>query len=147
MSREELLDGYIRVLNELYEPEAYFERTEALFLQPSFESASTRCNPGSDASAFLPAQRCLYLLKAIGLFLRLMTRVREPGLKREYRKRLWRFLKVHRRPGLVLFYLFHMTMHYHAQSHWPSGWRRGKAARQFVLNEGRRSHGPLRIDR
>ena len=32
-----------------------------------------------------------------------------------YRQRLWRFLKVHRRPGLVLNYLFHMTMHYHAQ--------------------------------
>ncbi len=55
------------------------------------------------------------LVKGIGLFLRLMTRVREPHLRREYRKRLWRFLKVHRRPGLVLFYLFHMTMHYHAQ--------------------------------
>ena len=37
MSREELRDGYIRVLNELYDPEAYFERTEALFLQPSFD--------------------------------------------------------------------------------------------------------------
>jgi hypothetical protein len=24
-------------------------------------------------------------------------------------------LKVHRRPGLALNYLFHMTMHYHAQ--------------------------------
>ena len=44
-----------------------------------------------------------------------MTRVPEPRLRREYRQRLWRFLKVHRRPGLVLNYVFHMTMHYHAQ--------------------------------
>ena len=41
--------------------------------------------------------------------------VRDAGLRRDYRRRLWRFLKVHRRPGLVLFYLFHMTMHYHAR--------------------------------
>ena len=37
MSREELRDGYIRVMNEIYEPETYFERTEALFLEPSFD--------------------------------------------------------------------------------------------------------------
>ena len=45
-----------------------------------------------------------------------MTRVPEAELRREYRRRLWRLLKVHRRPGLVLDYLFHMTMHYHAYS-------------------------------
>ena len=44
-----------------------------------------------------------------------MTRVPDARLKQEYRQRLWRFVKVHRRPGLVLNYLFHMTMHYHAQ--------------------------------
>ena len=58
----------------------------------------------------------MYLLQSIGLFARLITRVRESELRREYHKRLWRFLKVHRRPGLILSYLFHMTMHYHAQS-------------------------------
>jgi hypothetical protein len=58
----------------------------------------------------------MYLLKALGLFARLMTLVRDPRLRREYRSRFWRFLKVHRRPGLVLNYLFHMTMHYHAYS-------------------------------
>jgi hypothetical protein len=42
-----------------------------------------------------------------------MTRVRSPELRRQYRRRLWRFLKVHRRPGLTLYYLFHLVMHYH----------------------------------
>ena len=55
------------------------------------------------------------MAKAVGLFIRLMTRVPDARLRREYRQRLFRFLKVHRRPGLVLNYLFHMTMHYHAQ--------------------------------
>ena len=41
-SREELRDGYVRVLNELYEPEAYFERTDALFLDPSFDIGITK---------------------------------------------------------------------------------------------------------
>ena len=37
MSREDLRAGYLRVLNELYDPDAYFDRTEALFLNPIFE--------------------------------------------------------------------------------------------------------------
>jgi radical SAM superfamily enzyme YgiQ (UPF0313 family) len=113
MSRQELLDGYIRVLNQLYEPETYFERTEALYLQPSFEIGIFKLRSWLKTPRLLPAQGVL-LLQAIGLFLRLMTRVREPRLRREYRKRLWRFLKVHRRPGLILSYVFHLAMHYHA---------------------------------
>lgn len=52
-------------------------------------------------------------IDCLGLFTRLMTRVSDPALRREYRKRLSGFVKVHRRPGLVLFYVFHMIMHYH----------------------------------
>jgi hypothetical protein len=114
MDREELLAGYLRVLNELYEPEAYFERTEALFLQPWFDVGINKKKYWLATPSLLPLE-VGYLVKGIGLFLRLMTLVREPDLRREYRKRLWRFLKVHRRPGLVLFYVFHMCMHYHAQ--------------------------------
>ena len=51
MSREELRDGYLRVLNELYEPEAYFERTEALFLNPTSRSASPTSAPGGGSRA------------------------------------------------------------------------------------------------
>jgi radical SAM superfamily enzyme YgiQ (UPF0313 family) len=113
MSREELLDGYIRVLNELYEPEAYFARTEALYLDPSFEIGIFKLHSWLKMPRLWPAQGVL-LLQAIGLFLRLMTRVRDRKLKREYRKRLRHFLRVHRRPGLILAYVFHLTMHYHA---------------------------------
>jgi hypothetical protein len=113
MSREDLLDGYLRVLNELYNPRAYFERTEALFLDPAFDIGIKKKRKWY-APRFM-GQELGYLVKGIGLFLRLMTHVPDAALRSDYRKRLWRFLKVHRRPGLVLFYLFHMTMHYHAQ--------------------------------
>jgi radical SAM superfamily enzyme YgiQ (UPF0313 family) len=113
MSREELLDGYIRVLNELYEPQAYFERTEALYLQPSFEIGIFKLRSWLRSPRLWPFQGLL-LLQAIGLFLRLMVRVRDAKLRREYRRRLWRFIKVHRRPGLIFACVFHMTMHYHA---------------------------------
>jgi radical SAM superfamily enzyme YgiQ (UPF0313 family) len=115
MSREELRDGYIRVLNEIYDPEAYFERTEALFLEPSFDIGINKRRPWVTAPETYLVE-VGFVFQGLGLFARLMTRVGEAGLRREYRRRLWRFLKVHRRPGLVLFYIFHMAMHYHAYS-------------------------------
>ncbi len=113
MSREELRDGYVRVMNELYDPETYFERTEALFLEPSFDIGINKRRYWLTRARGLPLE-FLMTFQGIALFARLMTRVREARLRREYRKRLWRFLKVHRRPGLTLLYIFHMAMHYHA---------------------------------
>jgi radical SAM superfamily enzyme YgiQ (UPF0313 family) len=115
MSREELRDGYVRVLNALYEPRAYFDRMDALFLEPSFDFGIKKLHRWYSRLRWLPLEGLL-ALQSIGLFGRLMTRVRQPGLRREYRRRLWRFLKVHRRPGLVFMYVFHMVMHYHAYS-------------------------------
>jgi radical SAM superfamily enzyme YgiQ (UPF0313 family) len=114
MSREELLAGYLRVLNELYNPESYFDRTEALWLEPWFDIGVNKLRNWIRTPRCWP-QEASFLCRSIGLFVRLMAMVPEARLRREYRARLWRFLKVHRRPGLILNYLFHMTMHYHAQ--------------------------------
>jgi radical SAM superfamily enzyme YgiQ (UPF0313 family) len=113
MSAEQLRDGYIRVLSTQYDPQVYFERTDALFLRPEFEigyarSAYWKSNPIRKIKV-----EAVNLAAAVGLFVRLMTRVPEAHLRREYRARLKRLLKVHRRPGLVLLYVFHLAMHYH----------------------------------
>ncbi|HWT80477.1 MAG TPA: DUF4070 domain-containing protein [Candidatus Methylomirabilis sp.] len=118
MSPEQLRDGYLRVLTELSDPENYFARTEALLLHPEFEIGYVKARPLSwrrNQLRFAWAQAKM-VLPAIGLFLRLMGRIQPASLRREYRKRLWRFLKVHRRPGLTLFYLFHLVMHYHVHT-------------------------------
>ena len=36
MSREELTDGYIRIMKDLYSPDAFFDRVDDLYLQESF---------------------------------------------------------------------------------------------------------------
>ncbi len=118
MGPEELRDGYLRVLTELSDPENYFARTEALFLRPDFDIGCVKALP-----VYWRRHQLRYFLTqaemglaAIGLFLRLMSRIESTALRREYRKRLWRFLKVHRRPGLTLFYMFHLVMHYHVHT-------------------------------
>ncbi len=45
LGREELLEGYLRVLKELYDPEAFFARTDALYLKPSFDYGITSKRP------------------------------------------------------------------------------------------------------
>jgi radical SAM superfamily enzyme YgiQ (UPF0313 family) len=115
LTREQLREGYIRVLNTLYDTDAFFERTEALFLRPWFEIGIMKRRYWLTTPRFLP-QQMLLGLQAIGLYVRLMARVRSPRMRREYRSRLWRFLKVGRRPGLVLFYLFHIAMHHHLRA-------------------------------
>ena len=42
MSREELRDGFIEVMRDLYEPEAYFARLESLYLEGRFRLGEAR---------------------------------------------------------------------------------------------------------
>src|SRR5262249_41905765 len=88
--------------------------TDSLWLKPSFDIGVTK-KQNWLSSPSMYRQEAYYMAKAVGLFLRLMARVPDQKLRHEYRHRLWRFLKVHHRPGLALNYIFHMTMHYHAQ--------------------------------
>ena len=99
MSREELRDGYVQVLSELYEPEAFFERLEDLYLRariPYYPArrAYWRRHPWRR----LKAGRGLLAGSAV-LFARLMRHVPEPALRREYRKRLLAAAAVAARPG------------------------------------------------
>ena len=114
MTREELRDGYLRVLTEQYDPDRYFERTEALFLNSDFEIGSVR----SEYWRKHPIRKLKFegvrLVRTIFLYFRLLNAIPEKHLRQEYKRRFWRFLKVKRRPGLALFYLFHLAMHYHA---------------------------------
>ena len=53
------------------------------------------------------------LARAAVLYARLMRAVPEPGLRREYRRRLARLLKVRREPAVLVVYLLKCAMHYH----------------------------------
>ncbi|QEH37949.1 Radical SAM superfamily protein [Aquisphaera giovannonii] len=113
MTREELLEGYLRVLRELYDPVTYFERTDALFLDPDFDFGITKRRRWWRISPSWMQSEALCMARAIGLFARLMARVPDASLRALYRRHLGRFIKVHRRPGLVFTYVFHMAMHFH----------------------------------
>ncbi|MHC5541174.1 B12-binding domain-containing radical SAM protein [Singulisphaera rosea] len=116
IGREELRDGYLKVLVDLYEPDAFFERTEAFYIKEGIEIGKARSLYWKKHPLQRLKLESLWFVQSIALFVRLMQGVPEDYLRKEYRKRLWRFLKARRNPGDVLFYIIKMAMHYHAHT-------------------------------
>jgi len=116
MSREALRDGYVRVMNELYEPDAYFRRVEDLFLKGKLELGKGRARWWRKHRWQQLKTEGLFLAQALGLLFRILTAVPEPDLRREYRRRILRYLRQRRNPGMFLVYLIHVAMHYHAHT-------------------------------
>ena len=113
MSRAELRDGYVTLMESLYEPAAYFQRLEDLYLRGGFRLGATRAAYWrSHLWTRLKGQayewaRCAYLYR------QLMREVPEAALRREYRQRLARLLKQRRDPVVLFVYLVKCAMHYH----------------------------------
>jgi hypothetical protein len=116
IGREELRDGYVKVMNQLYECAPYFERLEALFIRGNLQVGRGRARWWRKHPWERIKLESLWLVQSIGLFARMMRDIPEAYLRREYRQRLWRFLKHTRNPGSILIYVLHLAQHYHAHT-------------------------------
>jgi radical SAM superfamily enzyme YgiQ (UPF0313 family) len=113
LSREQLRDGYLQVMNDLYEPEAYFGRLEALYLDNNVKTGLGRARYWSRHPWNRVKVQTSNLIRAAVLFWRLMSRVPDAGLRHEYRKRFRRLLSHRREPDLMVLYLIKCALHYH----------------------------------
>lgn len=116
MGRHELREGYLDLMAQLYEPQSYFDRLDELFIR---ERLLLGCrNVPDNYWKKHPWRNCQARMKdlaqALGLFARLMARVRDPKLRREYRRRVWRVLRTRREAGVLLYYVIKCALHYHA---------------------------------
>ncbi len=116
MTREELRDGYVKLLHDVYEPAAYFERLEDLYLKGKLAHGTGmtkywRRHPW----AWLKGQT-RNLITALVLCWRLFREIPEAELRREYRRRFWRLIKQRPDPNLAVLYLIKCAMHYHQYS-------------------------------
>jgi radical SAM superfamily enzyme YgiQ (UPF0313 family) len=114
ISREELRDGYVKVMNDLYTPEAYFGRLDDLFLKQGIRMGEGRYRYWKKHPRTHLKTQTIFGVQALGLFVRLMAGIPDKKLKREYRKRVWNVVKKRRDPGVALFYIIKCAMHYHA---------------------------------
>jgi radical SAM superfamily enzyme YgiQ (UPF0313 family) len=113
MTREELRKGYVRVMRELYEPAAYFDRLEALYLRGKFHfgQARTAYWRRHPIKGYYAQSR--YLIFSLGLLARLMRRVPQAELRAEYRRRVWKLLKTNRDPARLFIYVLKCAIHFH----------------------------------
>ena len=113
MTREELRDGYLQVMQDLYEPEAYFARLEDLYLTHKLQFNRGLLRYWRRHSwAWLKSQ-AKNLITSVVLYHRLMRGVPEASLRREYRRRIWRLIRARPDPNLAILYLLKCAMHYH----------------------------------
>jgi radical SAM superfamily enzyme YgiQ (UPF0313 family) len=114
VSRQALREGFVRVLNDLYEPEEFFARVEDLFLRGRVPLQPTQTRYLRHRHPWrLLRLKVGDLVKAAAVYARLMWGVREARLRREYARRLARLLRVRRDPTLLLIYVIKFAMHYH----------------------------------
>jgi radical SAM superfamily enzyme YgiQ (UPF0313 family) len=113
MSREELREGYVRLMGELYAPDAYFERLEGLYLGERIERGHARARYLGRHPWRRLREEAVSLLQAAGLYTRLMRGVSDAELRREYTRRLWRMAKLRPEPKVLRVFAIRCVMHYH----------------------------------
>jgi radical SAM superfamily enzyme YgiQ (UPF0313 family) len=116
MGREELREGYLKVLSDLYEPDSYFGRTESLYIDERLVVGRARSTYWRKHRWLQLKTETFWLFQATGLFMRMLGGIPEAHLRKEYRRRIWKLLRHRQNPGILLLYVLKMAMHYHAHT-------------------------------
>jgi radical SAM superfamily enzyme YgiQ (UPF0313 family) len=114
MSREELRDGFVGVMQEIYTADAYFERLDALFIDGRFKFVVY-------ALPYWRRHPWAWATRAIGNYvkfgvvaLRLLGGVDDERLRSRYRRQLARIVRARGfEPHMLFVYAIKVAMHYH----------------------------------
>ena len=114
MSREQLWDGYVSVMSQIYEPATFVERVEALYdsFGGAFQKARFAHLRDNKWSALL--WRTRIAVEASVLMARLLYNVSDQELRRLYLERVVRMIRNRKSLPLIHDFIAHCVMHYHA---------------------------------
>jgi hypothetical protein len=113
MSRKELRDGFVQLMADLYEPSAYFQRFEDLYLAGRLNFGRARSRYWRRHPRARLKARAVELVRCAVLYWRVIRRIPQPRLREHYRRYLRRLLRVRRDPSLVFIFLLKCAAHYH----------------------------------
>ena len=113
MTREELRDGYRSVMRKLNDVKAYFDRADSLYHDSAFQFDRALREHLSRHPIRRWAASVKTIVRCAVLYHRLMTRVDDQALTREYRLRLRRLWQQRRQPSALFIYLLKCAAHYH----------------------------------
>jgi radical SAM superfamily enzyme YgiQ (UPF0313 family) len=114
MSREQLRDGFVEVMQSAYTPDAYFERLDSLFIDDNFKFTMHQL-PYWASQRVAWAKRCLLNYVRFGVVAsRLLSMVKDEGLRSRYKQQLLRMARLRwREPHILFVYAIKVAMHYH----------------------------------
>jgi radical SAM superfamily enzyme YgiQ (UPF0313 family) len=113
MTREELKLGYQRVMRTINDPVHYFDRSDSLYLDPSFQFNKAQLAHWKQRPWLGVLENAKTLIKCGVLYRRLMKQVPDERLRAEYRKRIRQLWRTRKQPSAVLIYLLKCAIHYH----------------------------------
>jgi radical SAM superfamily enzyme YgiQ (UPF0313 family) len=113
LDRKILRDGYLRVLTDLHEPDAFFDRLDSLYLDGPLARDHGRTAHLGQISWGRPVEQVRLLTRAIVLMLRIAIAVQEAELKRVYLRRFLQILLFKPIPAVLFVYALRAAMHYH----------------------------------
>ena len=113
LGRAQLHEGYVRVMNELYEPAAYFGRLDDLYFTGGLDQSAPQHRHMRRKPLKRLARGAALLAEAAYISLRLQWGVRDKGLRRHYRAAMGRVLRKRPRPDILQAYAVKCAMHYH----------------------------------
>jgi radical SAM superfamily enzyme YgiQ (UPF0313 family) len=113
MTREELRDGYRRVMHEINSPEHFFDRTDSLYLDPDFQFNRAQQKYFRQHPLRGLAEQTKTIVRCGVLYRRLMKTVQQPELREEYKRRIRGVWKARKQPAAVFIYLLKCAIHYH----------------------------------
>ncbi len=113
MTRDELSEGYVKLMAELYDWRAYFARVDELYLAGELEIDRAWQKYARDHPWRRRGRHLRFLLEAFGIVLRLMIRVPDCLLRKAYRQNFSRMLRQRRNPAVLRIYAIKCAIHYH----------------------------------
>ena len=116
MSRETLSQGYVRLMEVLYEPAAYFDRLDDLYVAGGIDVDRAWRQYGAHHPWRARVRRLRLWLETAGLMARLLLRVPDAALRAEYRRRVRALFRARRDPVILRIYAIKCAMHFHAHN-------------------------------
>ncbi len=113
MSPEDLRDGYIELMREVYAPQEFFDRLDELFVKDGFRFARARSRDWRKHPWRGLRSQAVNLLRSLGIYWRLMRQVPDESLRSEYRRRIAGLLRSRRDPSVLFSYVMKCASHYH----------------------------------
>ncbi len=113
LSRAELHDGYVRVMTELYEPNAFFDRADDLLLKFRMPHLTALAKYRRKRPWQRLHRNARTLVEAGVLLTRILRAVPDKTLRRVYRERVLRMFRTRPEPDLLMHYVIKCALHFH----------------------------------